>query len=162
MIANIFITLFGLFLMMAAIPLVHQNELTYTNLMHRCMFSDQTHRLFEYSQVLQNIRADPSCASKFSVEECNGYEDAAPYTNFLKGMENSFRCSGFCYHPQKASASLLSTKLRTRQEHTDHMTPVSLVEEEAEEGEMNADVQYPPTLFSNANYQASCEGMAAR
>jgi len=97
MVANIFITLFGLILMMASLPLTHQAEITYTNLIHRCDYSEQTHRLYEYSQVLHNIRAQPECMKKYSVEECKGYEEAPPYTSFLKGMENNFRCSGFCY-----------------------------------------------------------------
>merc|ERR1719487_2905913 len=97
MIANIFITLLGLSLMLLSLPLSRQSIETYNNLMHRCDYSEQTHRLFEYSQVLHNIRATPACAAKFSVEECAGYEDAAPYTTFLKSMETDFRCSGFCY-----------------------------------------------------------------
>merc|ERR1719491_876060 len=92
MIANIFITLFGLILMLAALPLIKQSTMTYTNLMHSCDYSEQTHRLFEYSQVLQNIRGTPDCKDKFSGEECIGYEPAPPYTDFLKGMESSFRC----------------------------------------------------------------------
>merc|ERR1719433_1253329 len=78
---------------------------TYNNLMHRCDYSAQTHRMYEYSQVLHNIRRTPSCASRYSVEECPGYEDAAPYTNFLKTMETQFRCSGFCYRPLGAAAA---------------------------------------------------------
>lgn len=179
MIANIFITLFGLFLMMVSLPLTHQSEITYGNLLHRCDYSDQTHRLFEYSQVLQNIRATPACAKKYSIEECDGYEEAAPYTYFLKGMENNFRCAGFCYRPPPVAAAapgpspgeaspapaaeLLSTKQRTRL-HADHVTlnteggapaPAGPKLEEAVD-------TYPPTLFSDSNFQASCDGMAAR
>merc|ERR550532_1717079 len=87
MIANIFITLLGLVLMLLSLPLSRQSIDTYNNLMHRCDYSAQTHRMYEYSQVLHNIRQTPVCASKFSVEECPGYEDAAPYTSFLKTME---------------------------------------------------------------------------
>jgi len=164
MIANIFITLFGLFLMIASIPISHQTDLTYTNLMNRCGYSDQTHRLYEYSEVLHNIRADPKCANKFSVEECEGYEEAAPYTNFLKGMENNFRCAGFCYKPKRAAAaaSFIDKKQRTRL-HTDHMTPVSLIAEDADTSDtIEAAARYPPALFSDSHFQASCEGMAAR
>merc|ERR1719395_305481 len=97
MIANIFITLLGLILMLISLPLSRQSIETYNNLMHRCDFSEQTHRMYEYSQVLHNIRAQPECAKKFSVEECAGYEDAPPYTSFMKTMEADFRCAGFCY-----------------------------------------------------------------
>jgi len=175
MIAFIFTTLFGLFLMMISLPLTHQSELTYTNLLHRCDYSEQTQRLFQYSQVLQNMRADPACATKFSVEECAGYEEAAPYTNFLKGMENNFRCAGFCYKPppvaMNPSAGLLSVKQHVRHRHTDHITKISLIAEGAHSEAADSEVAellgqstyvYPPTLFSTSNFQASCEGMAAR
>lgn len=183
MIANIFITLFGLFLMVVSSPLTHQADLTYTNLLHRCANSEQTHRLYEYSQVLQNIRAQPECAKKWSIEECDGYEEAAPYTYFLKGMENNFRCAGFCYSPPApvaaavassapapaaegsapASASLLSTKRNAR--HVSLITEDARAEKrslETSDNELTAENVYPPTLFSDRNFQASCEGMAAR
>lgn len=179
MIANIFITLFGIFLMLVALPLTHQAELTQTNLLHRCDHSEQTQRLYEYSQVLQNMRATPECAKKGSVEECAGYEAAAPYTNFLKGMENNFRCAGFCYKAPltgggvstfgpapapgpAASANLLSVKRHT---HKDHVSQVALIAEDASAKDpvlTYVNNAYPPTLFSKMNFQASCEGMAAR
>merc|ERR1719240_2313753 len=84
MIASIFITLFGVFLMMTSLPLTHQVNASANNLLHNCDHSQQTHRLYEYSQVLQNIRAMPKCADKFSVEECEGYQDVPPYTTLLK------------------------------------------------------------------------------
>merc|ERR1719454_1488368 len=126
MIANIFITLLGLSLMLLSLPLSQQSIDTYNNLMHRCDYSEQTHRMYEYSQVLHNIRRTPLCATKYSVEECAGYEDAPPYTSFLKALESDFRCSGFCYKPPsqivgKAQALLskpsksLRRKSRTQQ-----------------------------------------------
>merc|ERR1719162_2496721 len=68
MIANIFITLLGLVLMLISLPLSRQSIETYNNLMHRCDYSEQTHRMYEYSQVLHNIRRTPECAKQFSVE----------------------------------------------------------------------------------------------
>lgn len=180
MIANIYITLFGLFLMVVSLPLTHQAQLTYTNLIHRCEFSEQTHRLFEYSQVLQNIRATPECAKLNSVEECEGYEPAAPYTNFLKGMEHNFRCTGFCYQPPPAAAaagpaaapaaapgpapaSLISTKRHLRTEQVALATDGSTMAANSTASHQPWTTPvYPPTLFSEMNFQASCEGVAAR
>lgn len=197
MIANIFITLLGLVLMLLSLPLSRQSVETYNNLMHRCDYSEQTHRMYEYSQVLHNIRRLPNCIHKFSVEECAGYEDAPPYTTMLKTMENSFRCSGFCYRESSAAGprgeadisagawpglevnaavgfpSLHQSSSRKRQ-HQDHVVPLALATAGAETAEgataaqaqkpglVRPVAQYPPTLFSDANYQASCEGMAAR
>jgi len=158
-VASIFITLFGFFLMVASIPLTQQAELTYTNLVHRCGSSEQTHRLYEYSQVLQNIRATPACAVKYSVEECAGYQESAPYTNFLRGMENNFRCAGFCYTAPAVGfkqATLLSSKQSVRQQ--------SLATDAAqtEKRSLPSPNMYPPTLFSDLNFKSSCDGMAAR
>jgi len=192
MIANIFITLLGLVLMLLSLPLSRQSVDTYNNLMHRCDYSEQTHRLYEYSQVLQNIRQMPSCANKFSVEECPGYENAPPYTTMLKNMENSFHCAGFCYRPLGSAgprgqtaptdgsnstggslASLIHSGAR-KHRHQDHIMPLALATASsssssagaggaAEAGVLGRPItKYPPTLFSDANYQASCEGMAAR
>lgn len=106
MMANIFITLLGLILILMSLPLTRESVETYTTLMHQCDVAPQTHRLYEYSQVLHNIRATPECAAKYSVEECLGYEDAVPYTSFLKSMERQYHCAGFCYRPTSADATL--------------------------------------------------------
>lgn len=203
MVAIIFITLLGMTLLLISLPLSKQSLETYNNLMHRCDFSEQTHRMYEYSQVLHNIRAQPECAKKFSVEECAGYEDAPPYTSFMKTMEADFRCAGFCYKqpapvppPAADSASgpaaagpaaaegpaaagpaaaeepaATPTGLQQHRSHhrrhQDHVTKLSLLNTQVRKcasGQPCEKVQsrYPPTLFSDANYQASCEGMAAR
>jgi len=192
MIANIFITLLGLILMLISLPLSRQSIETYNNLMHRCDYSEQTHRMYEYSQVLHNIRSRPDCAKKFSVEECSGYEPAPPYTSFLKAMETDFRCSGFCYKPNPATVAAanqptvpagakapsppppppvliqhakhtnVQTRRLQRHHHEDMVTPLELALNQQGLSAALADGQYPPTLFSDANYKASCEGMAAR
>jgi len=198
MIANIFITLLGLTLMLISLPLSRQAVNTYNNLMYRCDYIEQTHKLYEYSQVLHNIRSTPACAEKYTVEECPGYENAPPYTTFLKQMEGNFRCSGFCYRPP-AGAALIESKLEPeknrylgdKMQRQDHITPLTLgpsasdgkalslasansgalLQHVHSAGQLppaavgqvtEATLTYPPTLFSDANYQASCDGMAAR
>jgi len=192
MIANIFITLLGLMLMLLSLPLSRQSIDTYNNLMQNCELSEQTHRMYEYSQVLQNIRSTPKCAAEFSVETCDGYESAPPYTDFLKAMESDFRCSGFCFNQKVASlagtesatptdanatvsgaASLLHRAggRAVRRHREVSVTPLALLSTDRETlapaaAQSSIVAQptssYPPTLFSDANFQASCEGMAAR
>lgn len=193
MIANIFITLLGLMLMLISLPLSRQSIDTHNNLMHNCEFSEQTHRMYEYSQVLQNIRSTPKCAAEFSVETCDGYESAPPYTDFLKAMETDFRCSGFCFNQKVVSAaaadsaeapadanatvSAVASLLHraggraVRRHREVSVTPLALLSTERESLAPSAAQSsiiaqpvssYPPTLFSDANFQASCEGMAAR
>jgi len=203
MIANIFITLLGLVLMLLSLPLARQSNDTYNNLMHKCDWSEQTHRMYEYSRVLHNVRDTPECTGKLTVEECSGYESGPPYTNFLKWMEGNFRCSGFCYRPeddsslvpaqpvtdspvpaanesaQESAAPDAATSFLRRRKHTVHtMVTLGLTQEESRAGQKEVPPQvsqnqylpniatmtasYPQTLFSDANFQASCEGMAAR
>lgn len=233
MIANIFVTMLGLILMLVSLPLSRQSIDTYNNLMHRCDSSDQTHRMFEYSQVLHHIRQDPACLKQFSVETCEGYGEVAPYTELLKSLEKNFRCSGFCYRPPTSTSSAsramnasapatpspmlhapvtsmpaapaapavasaeptvaplsfpeasegdshiqsLASLMRgervnvmdaDHEEHVDQVTQLTLLQVSSSGRSSQPKVSsqpilaYPPTLFSDANYQASCEGMAAR
>lgn len=185
MMANVFITLLGLALMLVSLPLSRQATDTYTNLMQRCDYSPETHRLFEYSQVLHNIRNAPGCEAKYSVEECDGYQDAAPYTTFLKSMESDFRCSGFCYqHVRKvseepaavaqeggnaskaddvAAALLLFRDRKSKTLQADHTAPQSVLGMASSAKDFhNPVIDFPPTLFNNGNYKASCDGMVAR
>lgn len=104
-VVNLFVTLLGLTLMLLSLPLSRQAADTYINLTTRCDYSEQTHRTFEYWTVLSNIRAQPDCAARASVEECAGYEAAPPYTSFLKQMESQYRCSGFCWKPPAPAAT---------------------------------------------------------
>jgi hypothetical protein len=176
MIANVFITLFGLFLLIVSLPMTNQAETTYANLLYRCDYSDQTHRLYEYSTVLHNIRSTPACLSKNSVEECDGFERVEPYMSFLKGMENNFYCSGFCYkapdsriHAAMAqvnsTALLQGKKQRSGRQQTALKVEEALVEEnaaESVESKSSYVPSYVPTLFSLGNYEPSCDGMSAR
>ena len=47
------------------------------------------------TEHFNQLRSQPECATATSVEECDGYEQAPPYTTFLKTLESEFRCSGF-------------------------------------------------------------------
>jgi hypothetical protein len=159
MMATIFIALFGLFMVFVSSSLAGQSERTYINILYNCEYAVETHRLREYSMVLQNIRSQPDCAKKVSVEDCAGFEIAPPYTNFLKDMEKTFHCAGFC---QKSNVQANSSKpalIAISQQSKNFDDTASI------QGAMlhlQSAKSYPPTLFSDAGYQASCEGMAAR
>lgn len=110
MLSNIFITLLGIVLLLMSMVLTHQSLVTYGNLLHHCDYSEETHELFHHSQWLQDIRRQPGCLDKESVEECVGFEAKWPYTGFLKNLESDFRCRGFCFKPlPPMPVSLLST-----------------------------------------------------
>lgn len=157
-IANIFITVMGLALILCSMRLSSTSVNLYDSLMHECETDPRTHRLYEYSQVLHNIRRMPGCLGQYSVEDCVGYENAKPYTEILKNMENEYRCSGFCYKPPPGLAVVETS------EHVSHAgkhyksQSLLATDSDAQSQAYN----FPPTLFSDANYKTSCEGMVAR
>jgi hypothetical protein len=99
LIPSLFLISLGLMFMLVAMPMSERSHNTYNNLMHRCHESDETRKLHEYSQVLHNIRALPTCITRYSVVECEGYRDLKPHATFLKVLEDKYECSGFCYTP---------------------------------------------------------------
>lgn len=152
------ITFLGLALMLISIPLDAQARETYTQLTTTCAdYSVSSHRLFEYSQVLHNIRSTPECIGKFSVEECRGYREAPPYTTFLKAMESELHCTGFCFvgkDPHFASPmGLVETTAQSRPRRRGVSGSEALLSV--------ADQPFPPTLFSNTNYKESCDAKSA-
>jgi len=228
MIAHTFITMLGLIFMMVSLSLVSTANDTYDNLHRRCQFSDETHKVFEFSQVLHALRSQPGCKDKFSVENCDGYQDAPPYTTFLKSLEDEFRCSGFCYlppgQPVDTSPALLSLSVLSHKRSRARNTPAARSQQDmilsagtgatasqqkgtasnatsqnekeliVDGGSSNATSQnekelivdgggnllnttagkkqsslkkasnldYPPALFSDSQFQVSCDGTAAR
>jgi len=182
-IANMFVMMLGLGLILVSLPISQQATDTFMNLMHNCAFSRQTQRLHEYSQVLHNIRSTPWCWGKYSVEDCPGYESSPPYTDFLKEMENTLQCSGFCYQPRGGLAlieepilSLPKVKQRAGRSRLRHRDRLLLSRSLPQSGvppamsgnhipsypRFHTGAPTPPTLFSTANFGPSCEGMAAR
>lgn len=114
-IAHVFLGLLGLVLLGLSFPLSSQASAVFLDLTEHCPGSQRSQVLFSYSQVLHNIRALPECSNKTSVEYCRGYANAAPYTQFLKDMEESYACSGFCTDPPEertvaATPTLFSLK----------------------------------------------------
>eukprot|EP00931_Biecheleriopsis_adriatica_P116777 TRINITY_DN92372_c0_g1_i1.p1 TRINITY_DN92372_c0_g1~~TRINITY_DN92372_c0_g1_i1.p1 ORF type:complete len:281 (-),score=54.18 TRINITY_DN92372_c0_g1_i1:108-950(-) len=133
-VSHFFLCLLGLVLVLTSCPLSIQASNAAAELRDHCSTWEKSYRLYEYSQVLHNIRLRPDCAAKRTVEHCYGYAEAPPYTDFLKAIEKDFACSGFCHH----AMSEVSGSSRSLERLT------------------------PPTLFSRADFEASCEGVLAR
>lgn len=231
------ITVLGLALLVIAPPLKRDSETAYEDLFFRCASTPRTQRLMEYSGVLQTLRNSSSeCAGQVSVEQCEGFQESQPYTGYLKAIESSYKCSGFCWGSAVATPAALvplidgsdddddaaasaedavnytvalndtvaptggvgllserpksgitlvgalqklaaekvrrqsaaSPQRRAGQQRaggsmsllsTDHAD--ARAEDSARAVESGAQT-YPPTLFTDANYQTSCDGMAAR
>eukprot|EP00928_Gymnodinium_smaydae_P054292 TRINITY_DN38098_c0_g1_i1.p1 TRINITY_DN38098_c0_g1~~TRINITY_DN38098_c0_g1_i1.p1 ORF type:complete len:528 (+),score=147.55 TRINITY_DN38098_c0_g1_i1:304-1887(+) len=130
-----FVTFMGIGFVFFSMPVSKEASLAYDELLTSCETGARTRDLFITSQALQSLRQTRGCAELPSVEKCVGFQ-ATMYSDVLKNMEAELRCSGFCYDP-KSVRPLVGGTAPTIPE-------------------------YPPTLFTKANYQASCEGMAAR
>mmetsp|Transcript_52023 Transcript_52023/g.120900 ORF Transcript_52023/g.120900 Transcript_52023/m.120900 type:complete len:377 (+) Transcript_52023:84-1214(+) len=151
--ASLFITLLGLMLVLVSLPLSQKAIETHNDIVYQCSNSQATRKLRTYYMGLLQVRRNPDCLKEYSVEECPGYWEEKPYAGYLKALEGNFRCSGFCYQP--AATSMLQANA-TNSLHRGH--GALLVKSRGRDVEM----KYPPTLFSQANFEASCDGAAAR
>jgi len=99
----VFLSALGAGFMILSLPLAWSSNNAYTELFGNCETGWKTRDLFGADRALQTLRTQPTCAAKFSVELCDGYA-ATPFTEVLKAMETSYRCSGFCYGPSSPQA----------------------------------------------------------
>mmetsp|Transcript_108292 Transcript_108292/g.305295 ORF Transcript_108292/g.305295 Transcript_108292/m.305295 type:complete len:418 (+) Transcript_108292:321-1574(+) len=107
-IVSIILTALGLALLMLSVPLAAQTLDVYQEIFSNCQFGPRTQRLYEYSTVLQGIRATPECQTKESVSMCDGYQESMPYTGFLKDLEGRFGCAGFCFGNSTSAAAAVA------------------------------------------------------
>lgn len=130
--AAVFLTLIGVVLTLYANPLQRQASTAYMELWGNCQYGAQSRPLMAVSQQLQILRAIPGCANQTSIEQCISFKDY-PYLDEVAVL--------------KAMENLLSCSGFC-------YTPPTPVN--------TTFIPYPPTLFSQNNYQVSCEGAAAR
>jgi len=190
------ITVLGLCLLLIAQPLKRDSKDAYEDLFFRCASAPRMQLLVEHSMVLQTLRNSSSaCAAQVSVEQCEGFQESHPYTGYLKAIEGSYRCAGFCWGGDVTAApadktanttvapeagagllsqerprpgitlvsTLLSELARRRAGQRAGSSASLLSTDHAVVRAVVKGIQsYPPTLFTDANYQTSCDGMAAR
>lgn len=216
-IATTVITMLGLTMLLISQPLRYDSKAAYEELFFHCSDGPRTKKITEYAAVLQSLRSQPDCAKLESVEKCDGYHESQPYTGFLKELEATYMCTGFCYgtgslvdavNPivngsqqapvssnavvappaaanttdKKRDAGLMqltgglnagsqglvaTLQQFAHQNSVSHLQQMpsgpSLLSVGASPVANSATTQvYPPTLFTGANYKASCDGMAAR
>lgn len=161
--ASLFITLLGLLLVLVSLPLSQKAIETHNDIVYQCGNTQATRNLRDYYYTLLTLRRTPACMKEYSVEDCEGYSEEKPYAGYLKSMENTFRCSGFCYEPTSNSVSSLQTNRTAVEKSSDkggRLKRRRAIRTSLAAG--NEPLAYPPTLFSNANFEASCDGAAAR
>jgi len=105
LILAVVLTTMGLSFLMVSIPLKRESMAAYQEIFFNCQFGPRTQRLYEYSTVLQGIRATPACSVLKSVTMCDGYQESMPYTGFLSALESQYNCAGFCYGNTSSAAA---------------------------------------------------------
>lgn len=187
-ITSLFITMLGLALILVSLPLSQRAIQVHNNIMYYCKSSEATRELNRYYMSIAMLRQEPSCANKYSVEECSNYVAVEPYSKYLKDMEQQFRCSGFCYeqpasalqqktsnistknqtafvvsHDAKSVRSFSAIQVRSRSTPSEGTKARSAGSGSQLQRSASKDtLAYPPTLYSDANFQSSCDGAAAR
>lgn len=168
LIANSFVTLLGVSVLLLAFPLTQAAVSFSTDVMQHCEFGAGLRELHNTSMEMDKLRRDPACAIRISIENCSGYV-ATEHSEILRAMEDRYRCSGWCV-AQAASAGLLQLEARSpwaseeplggRPGRGGKLARRALKPEET--ALLEVGVKYPPTLFSRANFDSSCDGMTAR
>lgn len=98
---SLFVTIAGLLLIVASLPLSHGTVQVANELAYDCA-GYRARDIAIANQQLAALRATPACAVMPSIEDCEGYTES-PEAVYLKYMELNFRCSGFCVRPGAAA-----------------------------------------------------------
>jgi len=111
----LFVLLLGAMLVTIAEPITQQANSAKTEFLVNCKTGHKTQPLYKEYTALQSLRSTEACASKGSVEECEGFNATSSSTT-LKQFEESMQCSGFCYYPDlKATTDFYPPALFTTQ-----------------------------------------------
>lgn len=138
------LTLLGLVFIVLSNPIAGASGQANRTLVYHCMTNPDTQALRQHYDTLFHLRAAPSCAVKYSIEECDGFKAMEPHTSYLKASETNFRCSGVCMSA------------------TDGLGQEASISNNASSAGGAIAMKFPPTLFSDANFKVSCDGAAAR
>lgn len=199
--ASIAITGLGLALLVVSINMKRETAEAYNDIFSNCQAGSRTQRLYEYATVLQGLRQTPACRMQGSIESCAGFQEAQPYTGFLRDLESVGSCASFCWDSTSASTAYSASILdEAASNATSNGSVIALLDvptgglvaalrEIAKDSSGEAQTptivsvpsagattplmpasalqpgrigNFPPTLFSTSNFQASCEGAAAR
>jgi hypothetical protein len=162
-VGTFFLTVFGLSLLLLSLPMWRAHE-TSKDLSYRCSTASKTKELFQASQALQRLRLEQACESLHSVVQCPGFQSSA-YSDVLQDMERIYQCAGYCVEPEATKLGAPAAAVSFSDVHVQKKKKL--------QGGLHAKLQvpsamragptsnYPPTLFSTTNWQASCNGMAA-
>lgn len=162
-----FCTLLGAILVLTSLFLYYREEYVINSLTYNCKGSTATRDVRRYYLGLLSLRTSPTCSQKWSVEECEGFADAAPvaYSTYFRNLEMKFHCSGFCEMQGNSSMPSLS-QLPSGQATSSFLSKESSEFHQLDSNKLTQKIHrasaLPPALFSRGAYKTSCDGAAAR
>jgi len=133
MIAMSLATLLGVLFVLFANPLKYKALQAATAVESNCRFDAKFAPLSSSYQALNALRVREPCASMYSVVACDGFRET-PYTKLLRQLETQYSCAGFC------AVQNVTT----------------------DTSGMMVFGAFPPTLFSEANFDISCDSALSR
>lgn len=171
-----FTTLMGLILVLSALCLFDTEQRISIALRNNCGGSMITRDAGNYYQRLLVLRKTSACAKIYSIEDCDGFADAAPprFAQYFQSLETDYRCSGFCHqHPSDQSSSKKANASSLVQVSSEHRHSSiflgkggDFVQAAASQSHSLARAHrassLPPALFSQATFKTSCDGAAGR
>lgn len=177
--ASTFCTVLGLILLLASLIMFYREESVHSALTYSCPGSPVTRDVRTWYLSLLALRRTPQCAKLFSVVECHGFASAAPpaYSAYLRSLEDTYHCSGFCYAPAQGNASLVELGNAVESSNRGVRTPSDAGPQPpaflakgsaADQADSSSAVRtprpasLPPALFSPGRHKSSCDGAAAR
>jgi len=86
----------GMVFLLLSQPLTSLSARAYEELVFHCPSGARSQPLAERYQALSQIRSEPQCIVKASVEDCVQLPSDHELTTVLKTIENTYLCSGFC------------------------------------------------------------------
>lgn len=159
LLTSLFLTLLGAGLLLASWP-IRRTGLDFSEEVFRNCESGQTKiALSRTWKQLHALRSSPACAQAASVEACPGFQ-FSEHTDMLRQMEQRLQCSGWCHGYQDQ----LPAVTRGGATVVDSADAASFFQRGRAISTRNRSQRreaFPPTLFSLANFQATCDGMAA-
>jgi len=176
MIASIFVTCWGLSLVLVSMPVALKANNAHNMLLYQCTTDQSSASLRLHYAELLGLRLQPACATMYSVEDCSGFVEKEPYTSYLRALELNYQCSGFCYVPSETLAASTASSalpqvdaaagsaafLRRAPPAVPSAGAGLVVVNHTKPSDPFSDIVHPPTLFSTVNFQVTCDGAAAR
>lgn len=175
----------GLITILVSVPMSTEVNQVRDDLMFRCGQTPETELLQEHYVSLLELRKQPECMKEASVESCSGYKAGEPRSEYLKFLEKTFHCSGFCVSWElqsydagagqgqgsasdpteiaqgtKESGDVINVTTWSRRTGV-HLHPESTGYDEAG-SHVTVHWKRPPALFVTRDMPVTCDGAAAR